>query len=148
MQTVRRVSPAFWEFGMTLKEFIKDFDLVEEIKPLADSEDETWADIRLRKEHWWFTPEAELSFNDFNKDVVEPNDERYIDEVNWMNGATTIRMDDDFWLCAVLPYEYRDLTIQEIVGILWPTVENPRFNPDAQDIEAWNKIWDDIEHKI
>lgn len=137
---------------MTLKEFIRNFEYIVERKSLGEEfPGATYIDETFKYNDWWFTPEAKLDFDDFTKDVVKPNDTEYPNakgEVAWPEGATTVRMDDDFFLCAVLPYEYKDLTIQEIVAILWPTVENPRFNPDTQDVEAWNKIWDDIEHKI
>lgn len=144
-----RVSLVFWEFVMMLKDFISKFEYVVEEQPLGEEfPNITYIDKTFKYDRWWFTPEAELPFHDFNKDVVKPGDTEYPDEngdIAWPDGATTIRMDDDFWLCAVLPYEYKDLTIQEIVAILWPTVENPRFNPDTQDTEAWDKKWKDIE---
>lgn len=146
---VRRVSLAFWEFVMTLKEFIRKFEYIVEYNPLGkDFPDQTYKDEIFKYGDWWFTPEGHLPSHDFNKDVVKPGDTEYLDEegnIAWPDGATTIRMDSDFWLCAVLPYEYRDLTIQELVAILWPTVENPRFNPDTQDTEAWAKIWDNVK---
>lgn len=134
---------------MTLKEFISKFEYVVEQKPLGEEfPGETYTDETFKYGNWWFTPETTLLDHDFNKDVVKPGDIDYPDEngnAAWPDGATTIRIDSDFFLCAVLPYEYRDLTIQELVAILWPTVENPRFNPDTQDVEAWDAKWKEYE---
>ena len=76
-------------------------------------------------------------FNDFNRDIIEPNTNEEIPE-----GAVLVRNDDDFWIIACLPYEtYKDKPIQSIVAEFWPDVEDPVFNPDSSD-PWWNEFWE------
>lgn len=63
---------------------------------------------------------------DFNREIAAPG----VLE-NYPDGAVAIRCDDDFWIVAVLPYEFRDVSCPEIVSALWPHV-TPSFNPDTE----------------
>jgi hypothetical protein len=76
-----------------------------------------------------------IGFDDFNRDIVEPNEEI-------LEGAVFVRNDDDFFVIACLPYEtYKDKPIQDIVAEFWPDVEKPVFNPDSSDL-WWNEFWE------
>lgn len=79
-------------------------------------------------------------FNDFNREIVKPNT-----NVHFPDGAVGIRVDDDFWIVAILPYKYAELSIQELVAIIWPAVTDPYFNPDS-DKEAWRQKYLDSEY--
>ena len=53
---------------------------------------------------------------DFNRELVPPGkNEKFPD------GAVGVRIDDDFWSVAALPWDWRKHTIQEIVAALWPS---------------------------
>lgn len=69
----------------------------------------------------------ELGFGYFNKELVGPGI-----LPDYPEGAVGIRSDDDFWIEAILPWRFHKLSLQEIVGVLWPDVENPIFNPDVE----------------
>lgn len=84
-------------------------------------------DAIMSVDRWWFHPDP--PFNDFNRDIEEPGSNKCYPE-----GALGIRADDDFWTIAVLPLEFRSLSIEELVPVLWPHIENPIFNPDAEPL--------------
>lgn len=98
-------------------------DLQQFVATMAATEQN--GDVILRVEHWWVHPKP--PFNDFNRDIEEPGQNKLFPE-----GALGIRADDDFWTVAVLPYEFRSLSIEQLVSVLWPNVKNPTFNPDAE----------------
>lgn len=62
---------------------------------------------------FWY--EKQPPFDDFSKEIVEPGTNE-----TFPNGAVGIRVDDDFWAVAALPYEYKDTPIEEIVAEYWP----------------------------
>lgn len=83
---------------------------------------------------YFVTPTHELPFTDFNREMIHPGDHPELPY-----GCVGVRVDDDFWLVAVLPYkEYKDKSIQEIVAELWPDAKDPTFNPDSGD-PAWEE---------
>jgi hypothetical protein len=103
--------------------------------------------ITINREHHWSDlefpeyfayPTYKIGpFNDFNRDIIEPNTDEEIPE-----GAVLVRNDDGFWIIANLPYDtYKDKTIQEIVAEFWPDVKDPVFNPDSSD-PWWNEFWE------
>lgn len=102
---------------MTLKEefaeYIKTF--TREVKVYgAGTEHEResvsyWSPDRLG---WYHT--GSMSFDDFNKEIYPPG----YDE-DFPTGCVGIRVDDDFWVEAVLPYKFKDLTIQDLCDVLW-----------------------------
>lgn len=63
---------------------------------------------------FWYAP-LELPFSDFNKEINLPMTNKH-----YPDGAVGIRVDDGFWAVAALSYEFKDMTIQEIVAIMWP----------------------------
>ena len=78
-----------------------------------------------------------IGFDDFNRDVIEPNTNKEI-----LEGAILVRNDDDFFIIACLPYEkYKNKPIQDIVAEFWSDVEKPVFNPDSND-PWWLKCWE------
>lgn len=89
---------------------------------------------------YWVTPTDELPFEqcDFNREIIEPFENR-----DFPDGAVAIRVDDNFWVVAALPLSYRDKSIQEIVAEFWPDAKNVTYKPDAHDLAAWRKIFDD-----
>ena len=60
-----------------------------------------------------------LNFNDFTKEVIEPGN-----NPAFPDGAVGLRVDDDFWIAAALPYEYRTRPTEEIVREFWPELGN------------------------
>ena len=87
-------------------------------------------------EYYALTTEI-IGFDDFNRDIVEPNTNKEI-----LEGAVLVRNDDDFFIIACLPYEtYKDKPIQDIVAEFWPDVKNPVFRPDSND-PWWVKYWE------
>ena len=93
-------------------------------------------------ERFFVTPTKDLPFeeNDFNREIVHPGENK-----DFPNGCVGIRIDDNFWVVAVLPYSYKDKTIQEIVQELWPDAKNVTFKPDHGD-PYWEQIgvkWDE-----
>ena len=85
-----------------------------------------------RSGDWWVS--IDPHFDDFNREIIEPN----INET-YPEGAVGIRTDDDFWQVAALPLKFRELTIQEIVPILWPDIKDPWFGEDTEAYELTEK---------
>ena len=67
----------------------------------------------------------ELPSHDFNKEIIAPGLLK-----QWPEGVLGIRVDDNFWAVAALPYEFKNISIKNIVKTLWPNILNPRLNPD------------------
>ena len=78
---------------------------------------------------WFYTEDAEcLPGHDFNKDIIHPGH----NEV-YPHGVVGIRADDNFWVVASLPYGFVNLSIEEIVSVLWPEIDEPSFGPDYEE---------------
>lgn len=73
-----------------------------------------------RKGEYWFALQDDVPAHDFNKEILHPN-KKYPD------GLLGIRCDCDFWVCAVLPYDFRHHRIETLVKNLWPAIENPEY---------------------
>jgi hypothetical protein len=58
-------------------------------------------------------------FCDFNRELIEGNEEIF-----------AIRCDDDFFVCAVLPFKYTELSLDFIIKHLWPD-EEYEIKPDS-----------------
>lgn len=66
--------------------------------------------------------------NDFNREIIPPGESD-----SFPDGAIGVRIDDDFWAVAALPYEkYIDVPIEDIVAEFWPNHTNPTFGPDSK----------------
>ena len=89
--------------------------------------------INSKDEMWYYTESKELPSHDFNFDIIEPvvSGKTEVCRQNQYNntGAVGIRVDDDFLAVATLPYKFKDLTIEQIVAILWSDIEEPNFKP-------------------
>ena len=80
---------------------------------------------------YWTTKFDDLGWRDFNKEINHPGD-----NPKFIEGCVGIRTDDDFWVVAVVPYEYKIMDVQDIVFTLWPELkglppEDLRFEPDV-----------------
>lgn len=62
---------------------------------------------------WYYT--IGVPFNDFNFEIIAPS---AIEK--FPQGGTGIRVDDDFWIVGVLPYEFRTIPLVDIVKLFWP----------------------------
>jgi hypothetical protein len=83
------------------------------------------------KEPYWchaYDPKSHFPGLDFNREIVMPGTNE-----TFPDGAVGIRVDDDFWEVAALPWKYRDTPLEEIVGELWPeyVAEGATFEPDS-----------------
>ena len=105
------------EDKMTLLEEFKDFVKSMSLEKLNDKAS-TW-----RFGDYWF--DIKPGSNDFNKEILVPGISKKFPE-----GATKIRVDDDFWAVAVFPYKFKNLSVREIVAVLWPNAK-PIFNADV-----------------
>lgn len=89
--------------------------------------------LTRRYKEWWVSQPGDYIFN---REIVEPKT-----NPSYLNGAMGIRFDDDFWVCAVLPYEFRNLSIQTLVAILYPDIEHEEchFLPDhgSDEMQAY-----------
>lgn len=97
-----------------------------------------------------YDPDWESDFKVFKKGEYSYTSGIYFPdlniEINHQHKLCGIRCDDDFWLCAVLPYEFQKYEIQDIAAALWPDIEDLTFNPPSvydengvQMSEHWNK---------
>lgn len=86
--------------------------------------------------YWWHADDknTELSsFLDFNREIYLPKISSNLDGTTeqWPDGAIAIRVDSNFWLVGILPWEFYDVKIYDIVETLWPDLfEQAGFEPD------------------
>ena len=79
----------------------------------------------------------DVYFTDFNKEILEPVIDKELLSSSSIpesleKGMLVIRYDDNFFVGAKLPYEYKDLSVQDIVKVLWPNHYNDAtFLPDV-----------------
>lgn len=73
-------------------------------------------------DYGWTT---DLPYYDFNKEIVPPG---ILEQ--WPDGAVGIRVDDNFWAVASLPYKFKDLDTKFLINNMWPTVKVYKINPD------------------
>ncbi len=65
---------------------------------------------------------------DFNRELLPPGESD-----KFPRGSVGIRIDDDFWQVAALPWEWREATLSEIVAALWPSrFSVATFEPDSE----------------
>lgn len=80
---------------------------------------------------------SSLPSHDFNREIVGPGKNEAFPE-----GALGIRVDDDFWVVAVLPYRFAELSIENLVEVIWPDIyPEAEFRSDSRDpdLEAAGK---------
>lgn len=81
--------------------------------------------MKLSKPYWVVT--EDLPGHDFNKEIIAPG---LLDK--FPDGVIGIRVDDDFWSVAALPYgEYINKPIEQIVAAFWPDITDAEFGPDV-----------------
>lgn len=74
---------------------------------------------------------ADPGFRDFNREFKPPKpDGKTVAE---REGTLILRADDDFWVVAALPWQFRFLPTKSIVAILWPGMKNVVIKPDSLD---------------
>lgn len=86
--------------------------------------------IDLRNPYWAEPDDggALSTFADFTRELSPPG-------MNWRfpKGAIGIRVDYDFWLVAVLPWEWLDRPLPEVVALLWPSmIPHASYKPDSK----------------
>ena len=101
-----------------------------------------WSSLTISDDLYYVDPydpakSAVCSFWDFTREVIKPNTE-------FPDGAIGIRVDDDFWAVAVLPYQFKDISLKTIVRVFWPEVERPSFHPDSG---TWRQMMDNKIHR-
>ncbi len=70
-----------------------------------------------------------LPGHDFNREIVAPGKNE-----NFPEGVLGIRVDDDFWAVAVLPLRFAELSIENLVEVIWPDIyPEAEFRPDSRD---------------
>lgn len=109
-----------------LREFVAGF---KEVKGDCQS---TWK-RNWRGQNYWFTRPGDMIVN---KDVTEPKTNG-----SYLAGATGFRFDDDFFLFAVLPFRYRNLSNETVMAILFPDVPISEYtfipDSDSPELEAF-----------
>ncbi len=81
----------------------------------------------LRKGKWWVC-KSELPGTDFCREIHKPGGNE-----DFPDGVIGIRVDDDFWAVAAIPYKFNLLPVQEIVETLWPEhVREATYMPDSR----------------
>ncbi len=72
----------------------------------------------------------------FNRDITPPGK-----KAAYLEGVVGVRFDEDFFFCAALPYCYRELTIEQIISVIYPHLEpqDCEFLPDSgsPEMEAY-----------
>lgn len=108
------------------REFISGF---KEIKSTYGS---TWKRKWHGQKYWFATPGDRI----VNKEIVEPKTNG-----NYLAGAVGWRFDDDFFVFAILPYRYRNISNETAMSVMFPDVplSEYRFIPDSgsPELEAF-----------
>lgn len=99
-----------------------------------DGVKDTYEYKQIRNGDYSWADEEDVMSYDFNRDIGHPGDEKLEDFKE--EGVVAIRVDDDFWVHAVLPYKFLPLDCETLVKHLWPNIyenEEIEFKPDAGD---------------
>ena len=130
------------ELKLDFIRFLQDFKWIEEIRidPPRHSGDEPMeylhTEYRNGKYHYAGNDIPSL---DFNREIAHPGVSK-----DYPEGILGLRVDDDFWVVALLPYKYIDLPIEFLVENMWPSLyKECSFHPDSPEyddgsIEACN----------
>lgn len=116
------------EFVQTLKVVTERFDPDDDFPEGHESSNWYTPD-----RNWWVALTEDLPFADFNKEVCEPRLFESDPE-----GYVGIRVDDDFFFVAKIPYKFKDLSMEQIGKMLWPDVEDAEYNEEVTILK--NKI--------
>lgn len=88
----------------------------------------------VRKKEFWYAC-VNIPAMDFNKEVLPPGMQHDLP-----HGAVGIRVDDNFFVVALLPWRFRDLSTKDIVSVLWPSVQNPQIFPDEMAVVETSQL--------
>lgn len=84
-----------------------------------------------KKEALYYFVDSGLPGIDFNREIIKPGQAE-----DYPDGALAIRADDDFWIVAVLPIQYKSWPLEKIVETLWPEyAKDAKYTPDADTPE-------------
>lgn len=97
---------------------------------------ETWREGERKNPDYFKYPNP--ANNDLNREVIEPDSNAIGPAYINKKGAVILRMDDDFTVAAILPYEAVYYDLETIAALLWPG-EKFTFWPD-HDSEAADKL--------
>ncbi len=61
--------------------------------------------------------DEEPPFTDFNREMFAPGQ-----NPSYPEGVVGIRCDDDFWICAALPWRFKEYGLQKLLSTLWPNM--------------------------
>ena len=78
---------------------------------------------------YWVTVK-DLSAWDFCREIAEPDTNE-----KFPLGAVGLRVDSDFWLVGVLPYEYKSWDLKDLLKDLWPLEYKFTYRPDSGSLE-------------
>lgn len=76
----------------------------------------------LLKKPYWASKASEVPYHDFTKELHPPKTNKI-----FPRGVVGIRMDDDFWMVAALPWKYHWLSTEELTKMLWPEITDATF---------------------
>lgn len=81
---------------------------------------------------YWIEPIDDLPFHDFNKEIAKPGSAKSFPE-----GAVALRVDDDFFIVAVLPYVHARTPVDSLVYEVFPELKGKpegfvTFGPDVE----------------
>jgi hypothetical protein len=75
---------------------------------------------------YWAYDADSIPFEDFNKEIYPPGV-----HPDFPEGVLSIRVDDNFWQVALLPYRFHELSMEYLAQILWPGLTDCYFNEDV-----------------
>ena len=85
---------------------------------------------KLKRPYWAHEDHTTFPGSDYCRELVLPGT-----STDFPDGAVGIRVDEDFWAVAVLPYTYKTWTCEEIVRDLWPNDVVATFWSDSGSLE-------------
>lgn len=82
--------------------------------------------------------DRDLPCYDFNRELVYPNT-----HPKHRDGCIFVRTDDDFFVVAALPWEFNEISIGDIVAVLWPHLTPSQISFYADTV--WEKRKDGLK---
>lgn len=90
----------------------------------------------LKNPYWVTDIDKDLPACDVCREIIEPNTNE-----KFPLGAVGLRVDDDWWAVAVLPYEYKSWELKDILKDLWPLEYRFTCHPDSGSQEqTFNRL--------
>ena len=93
------------------------------MKPLKDI-------LSNLQDPFFYHEERDFPSLDFNKEILKPGIRD-----DFPDGIIGLRVDDNFWQVAALPYECVEYSTEEIVQFLWPGLD-ASYNPDEDYVPS------------